>query len=245
MRAAVVIGRGIAIAVAAIAFAAAAPPPVHAAPPTHEAIVKACEESETAAQCERTLEKEQLKQFPGVGTRDGPALRLMTKPGISAVEFRDTGNPEDDSADYKWHSFWDYWPQSRIAIVSVTGKDSDHFLVVQLDRGMQARVPAEPILSPDAQRFVVSDFCDKRCGNQIQVWRVDRTRALREKTFKPRERWYEADVSWRDASSLNVEYSVAAPKRRLSNADEITLLKVDPMVLKLSDWGWTSDEPRR
>lgn len=218
--------------------------PVLSAPPTSEAIIKACEETDTAAQCERVLEREQLKQFPGVGTRDGAALRLATKPGMPAIEFRDSGNPEDDNADFKWHALWDYWPQSKIAIVSVTTRDSDHFLVVQLDRGMQVRVPAEPILSPDGQRFIVGDFCDKGCGNQIQLWRIDRTRAIREKTYKPRERWYETDVSWRDPATLAVEYSTAAPRRRLDSG-EVNLVKADPMLLKLTDWAWVADEPRR
>src|SRR4029079_10573105 len=76
----------------------------HAAPPTQEAIVKACDEADSAAQCEKVLEKVQLAQFPGIGTRDGPALRLATKPGMPAVELRDTGNPDDESRDYKWHA---------------------------------------------------------------------------------------------------------------------------------------------
>ena len=219
--------------------------PVQSAPPTPEAIIKACEETETAAQCERVLEKGQLKQFPGIGTRDGMALRLPTKPGAPAIEFRDTGNPEDDNANFKWHAFWDYWPQSKIAIVSVTTRDNDHFLVVQIERGMQARVPAEPILSPDGQRFIVGDFCEKGCGNQIQLWKIDGTRAIREKTFKPRERWYETDVSWRDPMTLAVEYSLAGPRRRLADPGELNLVKAEPMLLKLSDWAWMADAPRR
>ena len=221
------------------------PAPVLAAPPTPEAIMKACDEADSASQCERVLEREQLKQFPGLATRNGPSLRITTNPGMPAVELRDSGNPDDESADFKWHSFWDYWAPSKIAIVSVTTRDADHFLVMQLDRAMQVKVPSEPILSPDSQRFFVTDFCDKGCGNQVQMWKLDRTRAVREKTFKPRERWYEVDASWRDASTLVIEYSVAGPRRRLADPGEVNLVKAEPMTLKLSDSGWISDEPRR
>ena len=221
------------------------PAPSLAAPPTPEAIIKACDEAETASQCERVIEREQLKQFPGLATREGPALRLVTKPGMPAVELRDNGNPEDEAGDFKWHSLWDYWPASKIAIVSVTTREADHFLVMQLDRVMQVRVPSEPILAPDGRRFFVTDFCDKGCANNVQVWKLDGTRAIREQTFKPRERWYEVDVSWRDPSSLAVEYSIAGPRRRLADPGEVNLVKADPMQLKLSDSGWVSDEPRR
>lgn len=224
---------------------AATPAPSLAAPPTPEAIIKACDEADSASLCERVLEREQLKQFPGLATRDGPALRLTTKPGMPAVELRDSGNPDNESADFKWHSFWDYWAPSKIAIVSVTTRDTDHFLVMQLDRAMQVKVPSEPILSPDNQRFFVTDFCDKGCANTVQVWKLDGTRAVREKTFKPRERWYEVDASWRDPSSLTIEYSVAGPRKRLADPGEVNLVKAEPMLIKLSDWGWISDEPRR
>ena len=233
------------VAVLLSTLIATMPAPTLAAPPTAEAIIKACDEAESASQCERVLEREQIKQFPGLATRDGPALRLATKPGMPAVELRDIGHPDNESADFKWHSLWDYWAPSKIAIVSVTTRDVDHFLVMQLDRAMQVKVPSEPILSPDSQRFFVTDFCDKGCANNIQVWKLDLTRAVREKTFKPRERWYEVDVSWRDASSLTTEYSVAAPRRRLADPGEVNLVKAEPMLLKLSDSGWISDEPRR
>ena len=50
--------------------------------------------------------------------------------------------------------------------------------------------------------------------NAIQIWRIERNRVVRERTLKPAEKWYEADVSWRDAATLAIEYSVAAPRRR-------------------------------
>lgn len=148
--------------IVALGFAIGALPLAMGAPPAHEAIIKACDEAESAAQCERTLEAAQLKVFPGVASRDGKALRLPTRPGAPAVELRDSGDPENEvGADYRAHAFWDYWLQSRMAVVSVTARDTDYYLLVQLDAGTQIRLPAEPLLAPDGQRFVVGDFCEK------------------------------------------------------------------------------------
>ena len=231
---------------AALALAAGAATVAMSAPPAQEALVKACDEADTALQCERMLEAAQLKQFPGVATRDGKTLRMPTRPGMPNVELRDVGDPDNDTgADYRAYSFWDYWRDPGIAIVSVMTRDSDYYLLVELARGTQVKLGGEPLLAPDGKRFAVVDMCDKGCGNQIQVWRIERDRAVREKSFKPVEKWYETELSWRDASMLALDYSVAAPRRRLADPGELTLIKAKPRELKLSDSDWVSDEPRR
>jgi hypothetical protein len=63
--------------------------------------------------------------------------------------------------------------------VSVSAQAGDHYLVVDLNRGSQTRIPAEPLLSPDGTRFVVPDFCDTQCGNAMELWRFDRDRLVR------------------------------------------------------------------
>lgn len=230
----------------ALALVAIAPTVVQAAPPSHQAILKACDEAENAAQCERLLEAEQIKQFPAVAAREGRVLRLKARVAAAPIELRDAGNPNDETgAAYRAHAFWDYWPQRKSAVVSVTTPAGDYFLVVDLDRGTQTRVPAEPLLAPDSQRFLVADLCEKRCANLIQIWRFDRDRLVRERTFKPAEKWYEADVAWRDASTIAIEYSVAAPRRRLAEPGDLVLVRAQPRLLKLSDAEWTVDETGR
>lgn len=211
-----------------------------AAPPTREAIVKACDEADHAAQCERLLETQQMRQFPGIAEREGRVLRLKARAG--PVELRDTGDPANETgAEFRAYAFWDLWPQRRIAVVSVMTQGVDHYLAVDLERGAQTRLPAEPMLSPDGQRVLVADLCEKQCGNVIQIWRFDRDRIVRERSFRPGEKWYEADVAWSDATTLAVEYSVAAPRRRLAEPGELTLARAKPRVLKLSDSEWTID----
>lgn len=230
----------------AIALCAMVAVPAPAAPPTPDAIVKACDEAGYAAQCERLLEIAQMKQFPSVAERDGRVLRLKTRSAIAPIELRDNGDPANETgAEYRAHAFWDYWPQRKIAVISVMTQGPDHYLAVDLERGTQNRLPAEPLLAPDGQRFLVADLCDKQCGNVIQIWRFDRDRMVRERSFKPAEKWYEAEVAWRDAATVAIDYSVAAPKRRLAEPGELTLVRARPRVLKLTDPEWTIDNAGR
>jgi hypothetical protein len=223
-----------------------APAVVEAAPPSNQAILKACDEAETAAQCERLLEADQIKHFPAIAAREDRVLRLKSQTGAAPVELRDAGDPDNETgAEFRTHAFWDYWPQRASAVVSVTTNAGDYFLVVDLARGTQTSVPAEPLLAPDGQRFLVADLCDKQCATLIQIWRFDRDRPARERTFKPPEKWYEADVAWRDASTLAIEYSVAAPRRRLAEPGELITVRAKPRLLKLSDSEWSVDEAGR
>jgi hypothetical protein len=230
----------------ALALVAIGPAAVDAAAPSRPAIVKACDDAESVAQCERVLEAEQIRQFPAVAAREGRSLRLKGRAGSAPVELRDVGDPNDQTgAEYRAYAFWDYWPQNASAVVSVTTEARDHYLVVDLDRGTQTRIPAEPILAPDGKRFLAADLCETQCANLIQIWRFDRDRLVRERTFKPAEKWYEADVSWRDAATLEIEFSVAAPRLRPTDPGELVLLRAKPRLLKLSDPAWTVDETGR
>ena len=230
----------------ALALVAIGTAAVDAAPPSQQAIVKACDEGENVAQCERLLETGQIKQFPAVATREGRVLRLNGPGGGAPVELRDAGDPNNETgAEYRAYAFWDYWPQMKSAVVSVTTQARDHYLVVDLDHGTQTRIPAEPILAPDGMRFLVADLCETQCANLLQIWRFDRNRLVRERSFKPAEKWYEADVAWRDAATLAIEHSVAAPRRRLAEPGELVLVRAKPRLLKLSDSEWTVDETGR
>ena len=221
-----------------------------AAPMSTPSIVRLCSEADGPQHCERLIEAEQMKQFPGVAVRDGHTLRLTVRGGARAIELRDSDDPGSGSgggsgADFRGYALWDYWPQRRTAVVSVTARDSDFYLVIDLDRGTQTRVAAEPFLSPDGQRFVVGDLCDTQCGNVLEVWRFDADRLVKERTFKPLEKWYEAEVRWRDASTLSLEYSVATPEPRFNGTGERVLVKAKPQLMKLSDWAWIDEERRR
>ena len=48
-----------------------------------------------------------------------------------------------------------------------------------------------------------------------------------------------------DPSTLAIEYSVAASRRRLAEPGELTLVRAKARVLKLSDAEWTIDDAGR
>ncbi|MEP6703059.1 MAG: hypothetical protein ABJB04_08705 [Betaproteobacteria bacterium] len=218
--------------------------PAFAAPPSQLSILRACGDADTAAQCERVLEAGQIRQFPTIAVREGGALRLKTRSG-APIELRDKGVPgSDEGAGFRFYSLWDYWPIQQTAIVSVSAQSGDHYLIVDLNRGSQTKVGAEPVLSPSGTRFVVVDFCETECGNAIELWHFDRDRIVRERTFRPREKWYDADVSWKDPTSLEIEYSVAAPSGEKGSDAAPVLVRARPMLLRITDRAWTDEAVR-
>ena len=221
-------------------------PAAVAAPPSQLSILRACGESDTAAQCERVVEADQIRQYPAVASRDGRVLRLKKRNGQS-LELRDEGTPgSDEGPKSKFFAFWDYWTEPHAAVVSVSAEAGDYYLIVDLDRGTQTRITAEPMLSPDSGHFVVPDLCETQCGNAIELWRFDRDRIVRERTFRPSEKWYEADVRWKDPTTLEIEYSVAAPGQQASADAPPTLVRsARPLFLRITDRAWTVDENAR
>lgn len=214
-----------------------------AEPPSQLAILRACADADTPAQCEKVIEADQMKQHSSIVTRNAGSLRLKSKNG-PLVELRDVGTPgTDERAGFRFFAFWDYWSPRNAAVVSVSAQAGDHYLIVDLNRGSQTKVSAEPLLSPDAGWFVVADLCDTQCGNAIELWRIDRDKFVRERTFRPPEKWFDAEVKWIDLNSIQVEYSVPAPGK--SAESEATLVRARPRVLRLNDRAWGPDESPR
>jgi hypothetical protein len=224
-------------------LAALTPSLLSAAPPSQLAILRACGDADTAAQCEKVIEADQIRQNPSIATRDGGSLRLRSKNG-PRVELRDIGTPgTDERPGFRFFAFWDYWLQPNAAVVSVSAQAGDHYLIVDLNRGSQTKVSAEPLLAPDSSRFVVADLCDTQCGNAIELWRVERDKFVRERIFRPPEKWFDAEVKWIDLTSIEVEYSIAAPGKPVDG--EATLVRQRPRVLRLNDRAWGPDESPR
>jgi hypothetical protein len=230
------------VVLGALMFASVA---AFAKPPTQLAILRACGDADTPAQCERVIEADQIRQFPEVASRMGGVLRLKGKTG--SIELRDNGTPgtDDDRPGFRAYAFWDYWFLRNAAVVSVASGAGDHYLVVDLNRGTQTKLIAEPVQSHDGSRFLVVDMCETRCSNTIEVWRHDRDRIYRERWYRPKEKWYEADVRWKDADALEVEYSVAVGSVPAEGEAGPQLSRERTRLLRFSDRSWTLDETGR
>lgn len=206
------------------AFAAViAASPGLAAPLSQNEVTKLCSDAEGLAHCGRLVESTQLQRLPGLAVREGSTLRVSLFP-TGHVSFTDV----DSASGGTSFSLWDHYSSINATLLFTTRDDDASFVLLNRATGKQTPLPSEPAIAPDRQRFATADFCENRCENRLVVWRVTRDGATREAEYKPAEPWSDAAVTWKDATTLVVEYSpVGAGEPRT-------------MERKLGDAGWMS-----
>lgn len=192
-------------------------PPATAAPVTPEELATLCADAEDAAHCGRLVEAAQLKRLPNLATRDGVDLKVSLYPsGIST--FTDDESPTGGRS----HSLWDFVSEINAVVLYTTVGEQVSFTIVQRTNGRRVELPAEPKLAPDRARLATADFCPTRCVNELALWRISRDGIFREAVWKPAEPWTDAAVTWKDATTLRVEYTAGnQPKvleRRLDDS---------------------------
>jgi hypothetical protein len=193
----------------AFAFAAAIATAAHAVPLTPEELVKVCAQAEDTAHCGRLVEEVQLKRLPYLATRDGTVLKVSLYPSGTEA-FADTEALNGGRS----YSLWDYQSEINAVVLYTTDGDDVTFTVLQRATGRRTSLPADPKLSPDRARLVTADFCDKRCVNELAVWRVTRDGIRKELAWKPPEAWTDAVASWKGADTIVIDYSVAGSDAR-------------------------------
>jgi hypothetical protein len=201
------------------AFAIAA---AHAAPLAQEEIVALCAQAEGPSHCGRLIEEVQLKRLPSLAVRDGANLKVSLYPAGTAT-FTDT----DALNGGRSYSLWDYLDPINAVLLYTTDGDTVTYTLLQRVNGRKFELPAEPKVSPDRQRLVTADFCERECVNELAVWRVSREGIRKELAWKPKDRWVDAGATWKDIGTLVVEYTAAGGAK--------------PAVVerKLDDSGWT------
>ena len=193
---------------------------VHAVPLSVEELTKLCAEADDAAHCGRLVEGLQLRRLPNLAVRDQSALRVSLYPSGTAT-FTDTEAINGGRS----YSLWDFMSEINAVVLYVTDGDDTTFMLLQRTTGRKVELPADPKLSPDRARLVTADFCERRCSNELVVWRVTRDGVRKESSWRPREAWTDAVATWRDAEAVTIEYTAAgAPTRsrlvrRLADAD--------------------------
>jgi len=207
-------------AVAWLALLVTSMPVANAVPPTAAELGKLCADAEDQAQCGRLIEARQLPKFRQVVSREGDELRIELLP-VGSTVFRDAIN----IIGARSYAVWDYVEDLESVILFATHGDRTEFWWVQRRGGGEFRIPAEPVLAPGHQRFATADFCPQQCDNEIAVWRIAPDGVRKELRFSPKEAWREASVVWRNASTVEIEYTrenEATPQRmerRLQDAD--------------------------
>ena len=189
-----------------------------AVPLEPEELAKVCAQADGPAHCGRLVEEVQLKRLPNLAVREGAALRVSLYP-TGSVTFGDTDAPNGGRS----YNLWDFLSEINAVVLFTTEGDDAGFALVLRATGRKAELPAEPKLSPDRSRLVTADFCEKRCANELAVWRVTRDSVRKEYSWTPKEAWSDSTAAWRDADTVVVQYTpvgAAAPaklERRLTD----------------------------
>jgi len=192
-----------------------------ATPLATEELATVCAQTEGSAHCARKVEAVQLKRLPSLATRDGATLTVSLYPSGTAT-FADTEALNGGRS----YSLWDFINELNAVILFTTDGPNVTFTLLQRTNGRKVELPADPKVSPDRARLATADFCASACSNELVIWRVTRDGVRKEYSWKPKEAWADAGVSWKDADTVVVEYT------RQGASTEATLER------KLTDPGW-------
>jgi hypothetical protein len=193
----------------ALAAAALAAAPASAAPPSPEELARICANAEDPPHCGRLVEEVQLKRLPNLAVRDGATLRVSLYPSGTAT-LADTEALNGGRS----YSLWDFISELNAVVLYTTDGDDVSFTVLQRATGRRTELPSDPKLSPDRAHLVTADFCEKRCVNELAVWRVTRDAIQKTLTWKPREVWADAVANWKTPQTVAIDYAVAGSEKR-------------------------------
>jgi hypothetical protein len=198
---------------------------VVAAPVTPDELATLCAEAEDPAHCARLVEGAQLKRLPNLATRDGVDLKVSLYPS-GTTTFTDDESP----GRARSHSLWDFISEINAVVLYTAVGDQVTFTIVQRANGKRVELPAEPKVAPDRARLATADFCATRCVNELALWRIGRDGIVPEAVWKPAESWTDAVVTWKDATTLRVEYTAGDKSMAIER--------------RLDDPAWTRTAPR-
>ncbi len=117
-----------------------------------------------------------------------------------------------------------------------TDGDDVTFTVLQRATGRKTELPADPKVSPDRARLVTADFCDKRCVNELAVWRVTRDGIRKEWTWKPAEAWSDAVAGWKNAETVTIEFTVAGAQSPVARGAAARRSELGPRGRTVRPW---------
>ena len=110
-----------------------------------------------------------MPRLPSLAVRDKLDLRVSLYPS-GTTTFTDI----ETLTGGRSYSLWDFMSEINAVVLYVTDGDDATFMLLQRTTGRKTDLPADPKLSPDRPRLVTADFCERRCTNEIALWRVSR-----------------------------------------------------------------------
>ena len=200
-------------AFAVAVLAALCAPIACAVPLSIEELTKICAEADDVSHCGRLVEAVQLPRLPNLAVRDKSDLRISLYPS-GTVTFTDV----EALTGGRSYSLWDFISEINAVVLYVTDGDDATFLLVQRTTGRKIELPSDPKLSPDRTRLVTADFCERRCTNEVVLWRVSRDSVRKELVWRPGAPWTDVVATWKDAETIALEYTLgdATTRSRLS-----------------------------
>ena len=135
-------------------------------------------------------------------------LRVQLAPAGLTV-FHDTINV----TGARTYAVWDYLEDLDTLVLFTTVGERTGFMLVQRRTGDEYRVPAEPVMSPDARHFATADVCAQECDNEVAVWRIARDGVRKEAAWTPPATWSDVSATWRNGDALVLEYSLPGEAR--------------------------------
>ena len=171
-------------------------------PPSREQVAQWCADAEDPAHCGRLIEAQQLKRLAGLAVRNGNDLKISLFP-TGSTTFTDEENLYGGTS----YSLWDNLSPINAVVLYVTRDERTTYTILQRATGRKFDLPAEPVLSPDRLRLVTADFCASDCSNEVALWQVSRDGIVKQSSWKPEPAWSDADIKWKDADTLAIEYT--------------------------------------
>lgn len=194
-------------------------------------IVALCKGAEHREHCGRLVEAEHLRRHPGLATRLERRLTIRLNGG-ALREFVDREGSADGKIPDRAVSVWAYDPRNDFLTLWVQEGERSAYLLMNRETGLTVEMPAEPVGSPDHLRFVVADFCEQNCRNELTLWEVQIHRLRRARTLTPSPSWADAEVRWRDRHTLAIE-----AKRHGPAGPSMSYFEID-----LGDTRWKFDD---
>ena len=183
-------------------------------------LTRLCAEADDAAHCGRMVEEVQLPRLPNLAVRDKLDLKVSLYPSGTAT-FTDV----EAISGGRSYSLWDFMSEINAVVLYVTEGDDASFTLLQRTTGRKIDLPADPKLSPDRSRLVTADFCERRCTNEVALWRISRDGVRKELSWRPASAWTDAVATWKDAQTIVIDYTAAGAStpssltRKLADAD--------------------------
>ena len=173
-----------------------------ATPPTNAELEQVCGQAEDSAHCGRLVEAMQMQRLPNLARREGKVLWISLFPSGTA-SFTDS----DDAVNGRSYSLWDYLDGLNAVLLYTMAGDNVTFTLVQRTSNRRVELPTEPQLAPDRRRLVTADVCERRCSNEIAVWRIYPEAIRKELAWPADKSWIDAGAKWKDAETLTIEYT--------------------------------------